>query len=353
LSADPLSREAIGALDRAGMLEDVLQQPLQVGDALWRVQSADLRRRDLPGGLVVCGMGGSAIGGDLALGALGDRATRPIRVVRDYGLYPWATGDSLVLCSSYSGDTEETLACFEIASIAEAPRVVATTGGELAEAARTGNVPVIGIPSGMQPRAAVIYMTVVAIECAAASGASQPIHSEIDSLAPLLTELAEEWGPDSPADSDAKRIARDLQGKMPVVHGTGPTAAPARRWKTQLNENAEVGAFLSILPEANHNEICSWDWTAREAPLAGVFLEDSDQHPRMARRIELTAQAFERAGAECMQVSSRGETRLQRVLSLVLLGDLVSVYLAVLNGVDPTPVESIERFKAELADRQP
>jgi glucose/mannose-6-phosphate isomerase len=348
VSPDPLSREAIDAVDRSGMLADVLQQPLQIGDAMWRVQSAGIRSRDLPGGLVVCGMGGSAIGGDLALAALGDRATRPIRTVRDYGLYPWATSDSLVLCASYTGDTEEALACFEIATIAEAPRVVVTTGGQLAEAARGEDVPVVGVPSGMQPRAAVIYMTIAALECAALCGASQPIHSEIDGVAPLLTELAEEWGPDSPEDSDAKRIATHLHGRLPVVHGTGPTAGPARRWKTQLNENAQVGALLSILPEANHNEICGWDRTAELVPLAGVFLEDADQHPRMARRIELTAHAFERAGADCMRISSRGETRLQRVLSLVLLGDLVSVYVAALNGVDPTPVEAIERFKAEL-----
>jgi glucose/mannose-6-phosphate isomerase len=315
---------------------------------MWRVQSASLRHRELPGGLVVCGMGGSAIGGDLALGVLGDRATRPIRVVRDYGLFSWATGDSLVMCASYSGNTEETLACFEAASIGEAPRVVVTTGGQLAETARAADVPVVGIPSGMQPRAAVIYMTIAALQCAAACGAAQPIHSEIDALGPHLTQLADEWGPESPPDSEAKRIARHLNGKMPVVHGTGPTAGAARRWKTQLNENAETGAFLSILPEANHNEICGWDWTAEVAPLAGVFLEDSDQHPRMARRIELTATAFDRAGAECMRISSRGETRLQRVLSLVLLGDLVSVYAAALRGVDPTRAEAIERFKAEL-----
>jgi glucose/mannose-6-phosphate isomerase len=195
----------------------------------------------------------------------------------------------------------------------------------------------------------VIYMTIAAIECAAACGASQPIHSEIDALGPLLTELVEEWGPDAPEDSEAKRIARHLHGKIPVIHGTGPTASVSRRWKTQLNENAKVGAFQTILPEANHNEICGWDWTAEVAPLAGVFLEDSDQHPRMARRIELTAKAFEDAGAdECIRISSRGETRLQRVMSLVLLGDLVSVYLAALRGVDPTPVEAIERFKLEL-----
>ena len=348
MSADPLSREAVDAIDKSGMLGDVLEQPLQLGDAMWRVESAGIRAQDLPGGMVVAGMGGSAVGGDLALAALGDRATRPIRIVRDYGLYPWATSDSLVLCTSYSGDTEEALASFEVAGIADAPRVALTTGGELAEIARAEGVPVIGVPSGMQPRSAVIYMTVGALECAALCGAAQSVNTEIDAAGPLLTELVSEWGPDAPPDSEAKRLAIELQGTIPVVHGAGPTAAVARRWKTQLNENAEVPAFTSILPEANHNEIVGWARGSQPMPIAGVFLQDADQHPRMGRRIELTAEAVEAAGGKALRVEARGDTRVQRILSLVLLGDLVSVYLAVLEGVDPTPVEAIERFKAAL-----
>ncbi len=129
-----------------GMLEDVLAQPQQLGDALWRAQSAGIPKQDRPGGLVVCGMGGSAIGGDLATAALGDRATRPITTVRGYALESWTGPDSLVLCASYSGDTEETLACFEAAGVAGAGRVALTTGGKLAEAARAEGVPVIGVP---------------------------------------------------------------------------------------------------------------------------------------------------------------------------------------------------------------
>ena len=150
-----LDNDSIEGVDRAGMLGEVLAQPLQLGDALWRAESAGIRPRDLPGGLVVCGMGGSAIGGDLALAALGDRATRPITVVRGYALESWIPPESLVLCASYSGDTEETLACFEAAGAAGTQRVVLTTGGALAELARAEGVPVIGVPAGMQPRAAV------------------------------------------------------------------------------------------------------------------------------------------------------------------------------------------------------
>jgi glucose/mannose-6-phosphate isomerase len=344
-----LSREAIERVDRGGMLGDVLGQVLQLGDALWRVQSAGLRTRDLPGGLAVCGMGGSAIGGDLARAILGDRATRPLRTLRDYALEPWAGSDTLVICASYSGNTEETLACFEAAGIVEAPRIAVTTGGKLAELARAEGVPVIGVPSGMLPRAAVLYMTVAVLECAALCAAGPSLHTEVDAATRLLERLTSEWGPESADDSQAKTLARALQGTVPVVLGSGPTIAPARRWKGQLNENSKLAAFASELPEADHNEICGWERGAAAAPLAAVFLADSDQHPRIRRRIELTAEEVKRAGARVLAVESRGETRLERVLSLVLLGDLVSVYLAVLDGVDPSPMEPIERLKAALA----
>ena len=321
------------------MIDDVLAQPHQLGDALWRAQSAGIPTQDRPGGLIVCGMGGSAIGGDLAAAALGDRATRPITTVRGYALESWTGPDSLVLCASYSGNTEETLACFEAAGAAGAGRVALTTGGKLAEAARAEGVPVIGAPAGMQPRAAVIYMIVGVLECAALCGAAPGLHAEIDSAAELLATV-------TPADADP--LGQALQGTVPVVHGAGPTAAVARRWKTQLNENAEMAAFFSELPEANHNEICGWERGRAAAPFAGVFLEDPDQHPRVQRRIELTAAEAERAGAPALRVAARGDTRLERVLSLVMLGDLVSVRLAELDGVDPTPVEAIERFKAAL-----
>jgi glucose/mannose-6-phosphate isomerase len=343
-----LDRRTIEAADPQNMLGDVLAQPLQLGDALWRAQSAGIDKRDCPGGLVVCGMGGSAIGGDLATAALGDRATRPITTVRGYALEAWTHPDSLVLCASYSGDTEETLACFEAAGAAGARRVALTTGGKLAQAAREESVPVIGVPAGMQPRAAVVYMIVATLECAALCGAAPAVHAEIDTATALLEQLVKEWGPDAPEDSEAKEIARTLQGTIAVVHGAEPTSAPARRWKTQLNENAKAAAFWSELPEATHNEICGWERGRASVPLSAVFLADPDQHPRVHSRIELTAAEVERAGAPVVRVEARGDSRLERVLSHVLLGDLVSVYLAVLDGVDPTPVEPIERIKAAL-----
>jgi glucose/mannose-6-phosphate isomerase len=341
--AGALSRGAVEALDRSGMLADVLAQPAQLADAVWRADSAGLPRRDLSGGLVVAGMGGSAVGGDLAAAALAGRATRPIRTARGYGLDPWVGDDTFVLCSSYSGDTEETLACFEAAGAAGAPRAVVTTGGALGAAARDEGVPVIGVPAGFQPRAAVVYMTVAALECAAASGVGPAIRDEVEAAAGPLAALAEEWGADSPEDSESKRLAAALHETVPVVHGAGPTAAAARRWKTQINENADAPAFASELPEADHNEVCGY-----APPLAAVFLDDPELDPRLRRRIDLTAELLDGAAATVERVVARGRTPFERLMSLVLLGDLVSAYLAVLAGRDPTPVPAIDRLKERL-----
>ena len=348
MSVRSLDNDSIEEVDSRGMLGDVLAQPLQLGDALWRTQSAGIRARDLPGGLVVCGMGGSAIGGDLAKAAIGDRATRQITIVRGYALESWTPPESLVLCASYSGDTEETLACFEAAGAAGAQRVVLTTGGTLAELARAEGVPVIGVPAGMQPRAAVIYMTIGVLECAALCGAAPGLHAEIDMSTALLERLIEEWGPGAADDSLAKSAARQLDGTIPVIHGASATTAPARRWSTQINENAKSPAFWSELPEANHNQICGWERGRELAPLAGVFLCDPDQHPRVQRHVELAAAELQRVGAPAVTVDTQGESRLERVLSAVLLGDLVSVYLAVLAGVDPTPTPALEQLKQQL-----
>ncbi len=340
-----LDRTAIGAVDAGGMLDDVLGQPHQLEDALWRVESAGIAPVDARAGLVVCGMGGSAIGADLARGAIGDRARRPLITSRDYAPPPWVSEDTLVLCSSYSGETEETLAAYDAAGERGAPRVVMTTGGRLAEAARADGVPVIGVPSGMQPRAAVAYMTVGALEAAALAGVTDSLRGEVDAASAFLRELAEEWGPDGDPESEPKALARALQGQVPVVYGAELTAPASVRWRSQLNENAETPAFDGVLPEMDHNEICGWG----QPTFTALFLEDDEQHARIKRRIELTAEVVGAAGSPVERVRSRGQTRTERVLSLVLLGDLVSLYLAVLNGVDPTPVARIEDFKQRLA----
>jgi glucose/mannose-6-phosphate isomerase len=204
------------------------------------------------------------------------------------------------------------------------------------------------VPGGMRPRAAVAYMTVAALECAALCGAGPSLREEVELASAQLTELAAEWGPDAPLESTAKALAARLHGTVPVVFGAGLTEPVATRWKTQLNENPEIPAFEATLPEADHNEICGWERASELAPLSAVFLEDHGVHPRTLRRVDLTARLLEPGAAAVERVQTRGESPLERVMSLVLLGDLVSIYLATLAGVDPSPMEAIERLKAEL-----
>ncbi|MGH2890463.1 MAG: SIS domain-containing protein, partial [Solirubrobacteraceae bacterium] len=257
-----LSREAIAEVDPTGQLDDVLGLPDHLRDALWRVESAGLEPHDSPGGLVVAGMGGSAIGGSLALATLGDRASRPILVSRDYELPAGTTPDTTVLCCSYSGDTEETLAAYEAAGALGARRIVSTTGGALAAGARADGVPVIPLPGGFQPRATVGYALVVALEVAALAGAASGLRTEIDVAAGHAERLTADWGPEAPEDSQAKSLARALVGTVPQIAGAGLTAPIAYRWKTQINENAGAPAFAARLPELDHNEIVGWETAA-------------------------------------------------------------------------------------------
>jgi len=350
-AAGELSRAAIARVDASDQLGDVLALPEHLRDAVWRVESAIMEDWDTSDGLVVAGMGGSAIGGALARAALGDHASRPIFVTRAYGLPTWTTPDTMVLCASYSGDTEETLACYESAGALGARRTVVTTGGRLAEMARADGVPVIPLPAGFQPRAAVAYMIVAALEVAALSGAGPRLTAEIDVAASHIEQLVSEWGPDAPEDSLAKQIARGLHGTTPVVAGAGLTTPIAYRWKTQINENAKQPCFSHELPELDHNEIAGWEGARDVGRFSAVFLDDSDAHPRVKERMELTERLIADNAAVSYRLETRGETAIERVLSLVLLGDLVSIYLAALRGVDPGPVKVIDELKAALAKR--
>ena len=344
-----LTRETVAAVDSTGQLGDILAIPDHLRDALWRVESANLEQHDAEGGLVVAGMGGSAVGGALARAALGDRASRPIVLARSYALPPWTTPDTTVLCASYSGNTEETLALYEAAGALGARRIVATTGGELAAAAREDGVAVIPMPGGFQPRAAVAYSLVMALEVAGLCGAGERLHAEIDVAAAHAEQLTEQWGPDGEEGGLAKELARGLHDTIPLIAGADLTAPIAYRWKTQINENAKCHCFSHELPELDHNEVVGWAGASELGRFSAVFLDDSDLHPRVRQRIELTRGLIAAEAAATYRVESVGESRVERLISLLLLGDLVSLYMAVLRGIDPGPVTAVENLKSALA----
>jgi glucose/mannose-6-phosphate isomerase len=336
-------------LDSTGQLREVLDLAEHLRDALWRADSAGARPVDATGGVIVAGMGGSAAGGRLALAVLGRRLTRPFVVADGYSLPGWAGPGTLVLCSSYSGTTEETLAAYDEAGARGAPRIVTTTGGPLAERARRDGVPVIPVPAGFQPRAAIGYSLVSALEAARLAGAGPSLHAEIEAAAALAGELAVEWGPDG--SGEAKEIAQALHGTVPVIAGAELAGAVAYRWKCQLNENAAVPAFASVLPEADHNEVVGWAAAGELGRFSYVSLEDPEAHERNVLRAELTAELAAAGADPVLRVDARGETPAERLVSLVLLGDLVSIYAAVLRGADPVEIPAIDSLKAALAQR--
>lgn len=332
--------DVLGQIDSGDQLSAVLALPEHLRDGLWRVESAGIEAH-AASGMVLCGMGGSAIGADLAAAALGERNKRSISVIRGYSLPPWAGSDRTVVLSSYSGNTEETMSCYAAAGELGARRVAATTGGALAEVARADGVSVIGLPAGLQPRAAVGYGFTVAAEMAAACGAGESLRSEIEAAADYV---------ESTRDALIERaagIADALADTTPLLYGADLTAPIAYRWKTQVNECSKLHAFANALPELDHNEIVGWGG-APEGAFGAVFLEDRDQHPRERRRIELTAELIEPRAASVTRLETEGESRTERLLWMVMLGDLLSLHLAARRGVDPTPVEVIENLKDQL-----
>lgn len=332
--------ERLAPVDSGDQLDAALSMPDHLRDALWRVDSARLEPMECSG-LLVCGMGGSAIGGDLAAAALGSRQSRPLDVVRGYGVPSWTLPDRVIFCSSYSGNTEETLASYDAAEAVGARRIAATTGGRLAESARRDDVPVIGMPAGLQPRAAVGYAFAIAAEVAALVGAGESLRTEIDSSAAHLESSRDHLL------EQAGELADRIGDSVPLIYGCGLTVPIGYRWKCQVNENAKRPAFDHALPELDHNEIVGWE-RAEEGAFSALFLEDCDQHPRERQRIELTAELVAPRAHDAIRLETIGQTRTERLLWAVMLGDLLSLELAARGGADPTPVAVIESLKDRL-----
>jgi glucose/mannose-6-phosphate isomerase len=326
----------------------------RTGDMLvagWQAAGGIAVPLEAPAAVVVCGLGGSAIGGDLLAALLAPSSPAPVICVRDDALPAFVGPRTLVLACSYSGDTAETLAAYEAARQAGARIVVVTSGGRLASLARDDGGGLALVPSGMQPRAALPLLIAPMLRVAGNCGLTAIDEHQIRAAAGHLTDLAARWGPGKPAvDNPAKALAIGLQGTIPIVYASTPRLAPAaRRWKTQLNENSKVLAATDVFPELLHNEIVGWESVRGGEPALHVaVLREPGEDLQARRRIE-AARAHGLARARAItDVWARGDAFLDRILSLVLFGDLVSAYLAILSGIDPTPVEPIARIKAAL-----
>lgn len=321
------------------MIDDVMAMPEHIRDAVWRTDTAGLEstRSDR---LIVCGMGGSAVGGDLARAILGDRLEGPLDVVRSELLPSWVGTESAVLASSYSGNTAETLSAFRDAGRRGLHRWAVTTGGELGELARSEGVGVVGMPGFLAPRASVAYVTTVATLAAGLAGIAPDLREELEAAAETLPGSLETL------TNQAAGIAGQIGDAPVVVHGCGPTVAVARRWANQMNENAKLLSFAAEVPEAAHNAIEAW--ASDSYGFAAVFLVDSELSETDRRRLDTLAAIVGESGAPSLEVDAGGESRSERIFRGVILGDLVSLALAEGRGVDPDPVVAIESFKARV-----
>jgi len=334
------------------MLRRVWELPEQVEQA--RSLGADLRLAlpELPRHVVILGMGGSAIGGELLKALVEPECPVPIAVNREYDLPAYVGPGTLVVASSYSGNTEETLSACRLAAERGARVVAVTTGGVLAQWAADHGWPLVRIPGGLQPRAAIGYSFIPLLGLLQQLGLVAPKGDDIRETVAVLRALRSELGPDVPSASNpAKQLALRLHGKLPLIYGTGGwRAVVAYRWKCQINENAKAPAWHNTFPELNHNETVGWEVPAAVTRLVElVVLRDRGDSPRINRRVQVTVDIMGPAIAGVTQVASRGESELARLFSLLYMGDFTSVYLALLNEVDPTPVRVIDRLKQELA----
>jgi len=347
----------VAALDSERLFAAVAGLPRQLDDGYRAARAAlagwDLFDGSFPDGVAVCGMGGSAIGADVVGACLGDLRV-PYQVVRGYRLPGWVGPRTLVVAVSHSGDTEETLSCVDDALERGARPLCVASGGRLAAVAGDRGLTLVHVPGALRPRAALGYLATSVAAALEAAGLIDGFADQVGEAVELTGRLAIELGPESPDDSRAKRLARELVGRLPLVYGGGLTAPAARRWKGQLNENAETPAFFNEVPELDHNELAGW---VANRELGGrallVLLDDPAGDRRLQRRFDLTAAMLGPLVAGVARVEALGVSAFARVVTSLYVGDFVSLYLSLLYGVDPGPIAALEDLKRRLAAADP
>jgi len=343
---DDLGR--MGGIDKGGMLAFCVGAARHYRAAVGAAEGISLSY-SVPENVVVAGMGGSAIGGELLKDWARDRVRVPVEVSRGYSLPAYAGERSLVLVVSYSGETEETLSSFLDAVRRGCMVFCVSSGGSLLGFAERLGVPFLRVPSGFAPRAALPYLFVPLLKVLEEVGFVSGVSGEFSEAIDVLGRVGGECAPEVPVSGNvAKGLALGVNGSVPVVYGFGVFRGVAQRFKTQFNENAKVPSKWEYFSELDHNEVVGWE---RAGDLAGcfsaIFIRDENEPVEIRSRIEIT-KGLMPGGSKLFEVWSRGEGVLARMLSAVCVGDFVSVYLAVLRGVDPTPVNTISLLKAKM-----
>lgn len=302
--------------------------------------------------VVVVGMGGSAIGADLLRGIAASQEKPLFFVHRDYNLPAFVDESTLVIASSYSGNTEEVLSAFGHALKTRCKKLIITAGGELRDLAEKAGIPLFAVNHVSAPRAALGYSLMPLIAVLRNLGLLEGIHIDIEALKRNLFLVLDQVGDDVLVQSNpAKKLALDLYGKIAVIYGAGMLSEVARRWKTQINENAKAWAFFETFPELDHNSIAGYCFPPEPAErVYVVMLRSPHLHPRILERYQITADLLAQYKIPHTIVDSKGNDSLSQVLTQVYYGDWVSYYLALVNGTDPTPVEPIAYLKERLQE---
>lgn len=342
-------------LDPSGMLQHLHEFPEQCQRA-WSSSSRLRLPEDYAqiSSVIISGMGGSAIGGEFIQRIMALDSGLPVRVHRDYGLPPFVDKHTLLIFSSYSGNTEETISCFAESLKTEGKKLVLTTGGKLRELAEKEGFPVLPIDYRAPPRAAFPYSFVSLLGVFNTLGLIRDKSDDLDEALQVMKSLSAKIDERMPlASNPAKQLAAEMHGHVAVIYGAGLLSEVAQRWKAQLNENSKVWAFYEILPELNHNAVVGYRFPSEAgAEIIVVLLHSLLLHPRVSMRYRFTTDILVNDAIKHKTVEASAQSALAQMMELVLLGDYVSFYLAILNGVDPTQVAPIDCLKAQLAGSQ-
>ncbi len=348
------SIEKIKTIDKSGMYAKIHDFPEQIEQALEIGQNFKINRDDYGEirNIIVAGMGGSAIGGELVRSYLNDKLTVPVYICRNYSLPGFADKNTLVVVSSYSGNTEETLSAMNEAITKGCSIICLTSGGKVGELAKKNHYAVATLPPGYPPRAALGYSFVPLLMLMSKLGFCSDPENDLKEVAAGLKSYRTRYSLETITDQNpAKKLAVKLYGKIPVIY-SGPDRLDAvgTRWKGQICENAEMPAFCNVFPEFNHNELVGWQVLGDFRKLAIViYLRDAEDNERIKARMETVREILEKEKIEIIDIFSNGDFTLGRMFSLIQLGDFASFYLAILNDVDPTPVEVIDYLKIRLS----
>ncbi len=341
--------EKIYSVDKSGMLNFSVEAARHYREAAKNAERI-IVDYPKPSNIVVAGLGGSAIGGDLLKDWAKTQLSVPIEVSREYKLPAYANKKTLVFITSYSGDTEETLSSFLDALKRKCMIYCISSGGAVLKYAQKHKVPYLQVPSGMPPRAALPYMLLPLLVYMEKAGLVKGVKEELNEAIPLLEKISQENGPETlTRDNFAKTVATHVGESAPTIYGFGFYRSVAQRFKQQFNENSKSAAKWEFFPELDHNEVVGWEGRGEQCKYFSIiFIRDSAEPAEIESRIETTKQIMEQRGLVMFDLEVQGKSVLAKMLSTILVGDFTSVYLAVLHGVDPTPVRTINTLKDTL-----